>query len=93
MRLSRLATRELRMQRNPEPVHRFSVGELVQMSGLRGQAQTYRITGVLPERGDSLQYRIRHDEERHERVVTQDLLEPAAPKGNLGLIERTFSNG
>jgi hypothetical protein len=56
----------------------------------------YRITGKLPPRGDSLQYRIRNDDERHERVTTQDSLEPVdlSPTGDgATLIERTFGHG
>ena len=93
MPLSRVANRAARMRPRPAAVHRFAVGELVQMGSLLGQVRTYRITATLPERGDSPQYRIRNDEERHERVVTQDLLEPASQTRNAGLIERTFGNG
>ena len=59
-------------------------------------ADIYRITGTLPARGDSLQYRIRNDDERHERVTTQDSLEPVdmLQSGNgATLIERTFGHG
>lgn len=38
-------------------------------------AETYRVTGMLPVRDNSPQYRIRNDEERHERVTTEDTLE------------------
>jgi hypothetical protein len=93
MTLSRPIGRGARMRPGPTQTHRFAVGELVQMSSALGQVRTYRVTARLPERGDSLQYRIRSEEERHERVVTQDLLEPVAPSRNAGLIERTFSNG
>ena len=41
----------------------------------------FRITAKLPPRGSSPQYRIRNDEERHERVTTQDDLEPASHSG------------
>jgi hypothetical protein len=59
-------------------------------------ADIYRITGTLPGRGDSLQYRIRNDDERHERVTTQDNLEAVdmSQSGNgATLIERTFGHG
>lgn len=93
MTISRRANLGSRARPAPVQAHRFAVGELVQMSGLRGQTLTYRVTATLPERGDAFQYRIRNDEERHERVVTQDLLEPASQPRNAALIERTFGNG
>jgi hypothetical protein len=93
MTISRLANLGSRTRRAPAQVHRFAVGELVQMGTGLGQVRTYRVTATLPERGDSPQYRIRNDEERHERVVTQDLLEPASQPRNAALIERTFGNG
>jgi hypothetical protein len=43
--------------------------------------EIYRITGLLPARDDSLQYRIRSDEERHERVVREDELEEMSTLG------------
>ena len=55
----------------------------------------YHITGTLPPSGGSPQYRIRNDDEHHERVTTQDRLEPvrmsSADEGAM-LIERTFGN-
>lgn len=59
-------------------------------------AELYRVTGTLPPRDNSPQYRIRSDDERHERVTTQDALEAASlsSTGNgTTLIERTFGNG
>jgi hypothetical protein len=80
--------------------HLFSIGQSVR---LKGGFQTspklkdfYRITATLPPRDNLFQYRIRHDEERHERVTTQDRLEPISPdQPDFGatLIERTFGNG
>lgn len=59
--------------------HRFAIGQSVRMKnkfGLSPQlAETYRITGMLPARDNSPQYRIRNDDERHERVTTEDTLE------------------
>ncbi len=40
-------------------------------------AETFRVVATLPERNDLLQYRIRSDNERHERVTTEDNLENA----------------
>jgi hypothetical protein len=91
------------LQRNDHPIryeaatHLFTAGQIVRLKGgfgLQSQsADTYRITGTLPPRGDSQQYRIRNDDERYERVATQDSLEsvrisPAGPSG--ALIEETF---
>jgi hypothetical protein len=80
--------------------HLFSIGQSVR---LKGGFQTspkledvYRITATLPPRDNLFQYRIRHDEERHERVTTQDCLEPVSPEQpdfGATLIERTFGNG
>ena len=80
--------------------HLFSIGQSVR---LKGGFQTspklenvYRITATLPPRDNLFQYRIRHDEERHERVATQDRLEPIGPdQPDFGVtpIERTFGRG
>ena len=59
-------------------------------------AEIYRIIATLPPLGNSPQYRIRNYDERHERVATQDTLEPVRtlPAGNnTTLIERTFGHG
>lgn len=83
--------------RTEVPTHLFAVGQQVRLkAGIGRPAQpteVYLITGTLPPRGNSPQYRIRNDEERHDRVTTQDDLElviasPAGPS----LIERTFGN-
>lgn len=80
--------------------HLFAVGQAVRMKGGFGRPASpegvYRITGTLPPRGDSPQYRIRNDDERHERVTTQDSLEPVAMSqagDGETLIERTFGHG
>lgn len=60
-------------------IHLFSVGQTVRLKGGFRQpavfAGTYRITALLPATGDLPQYRIRNDDERHERVTTQNNLE------------------
>jgi hypothetical protein len=94
------------LQRNARPIrheaatHLFTMGQIVRLKGgfaLPSQSVvTYRITGTLPPRGDSLQYRIRNDDEHYERVATQDSLEPVSisPAGRSGaLIEETFGAG
>jgi hypothetical protein len=81
-------------------MHLFTVGQAVRLKGGFGRpyqsADIYRITGTLPARGDAPQYRIRNDDERHERVMTQDSLEPVAispAEEGATLIERTFGYG
>jgi hypothetical protein len=94
------------MQRNARPIrreaatHLFTVGQAVRLRGNFGTfpktAEIFRITGRLPPRGDSLQYRIRSESERHERVTTQDSLEPVdlSQSGDgATLMERTFGHG
>jgi len=78
----------------------FNVGQIVRLKSRFGvspkTAEFYRVTGTLPPRDNSLQYRIRNDGERHERVATEDNLEPVdilqAASGTT-LIKRTFGNG
>ncbi|MCK9550545.1 hypothetical protein [Aquamicrobium sp.] len=89
-----------RPARQQAPAHLFTIGQAVRLKGgfLKPALPTdiYRITGKLPPRGDSLQYRIRNDDERHERVTTQDSLEPVdmLQSGRRStLIERTFGHG
>lgn len=69
--------------------HRFVVGQTVRMRNRFGPspsiAEAYRITAILPAREDnSPQYRIRNDNERHERVTTEDSLEEIAVWPALG---------
>ena len=59
--------------------HRFAIGQSVHLRRRFGlsphTAENYRITGLLPAMDNSPQYRIRSDDERHDRVVTEDSLE------------------
>jgi hypothetical protein len=61
------------------PAHRFAIGQSVRLRGRFGMpldmAEVFRITATLPARDNSPQYRMRNDEERHERVTTEDNLE------------------
>ena len=89
-----------RAVRRDPTTHLFAVGQVVRLKSNFGTfprtADIYRITGTLPPKGESPQYRIRNDEERHERVTTQDSLEPVrmSPAGEgATLIERTFGHG
>lgn len=68
---------------NDMTTHRFVVGQAVRMKRQFGlspsMAEDYRITAIMPAREDkSPQYRIRNDDERHERVTTEDSLEEIA---------------
>lgn len=70
-------------RRSPEAAsHLFRVGQIVRIKSRLGAspktAEFYRVTGTLPPRDNSLQYRIRNDGERHERVATEDSLEPVS---------------
>lgn len=59
--------------------HRFAVGQKVRMTGWNRitsyATQTFQVVATLPEYNNVLQYRIRSDDERHERVTTEDNLE------------------
>ena len=91
-------TKHLR-PRPDAPSHRFAVGQTVRFTKSLGMsssaAEVYQVTRTLPPKDNSLQYRIRNDDERHERVATEDSLEPhvASPPANTSLIERTFRHG
>ena len=92
------------MQRNTRPIRHgapprlFDIGQAVRLKGdfRTSTAEVYHVTGTLPPKENSPQYRIRSDTEPHERVVTEDRLEsagtPASDPG-LMLIERTFGHG
>lgn len=81
--------------RRDPAMHRFSIGQTVRLK--RSFATpAYRITGTLPARENSPQYRIRNEGELHERVTSEDSIElVSAPLGqdDASLIERTFGDG
>lgn len=86
-------------RRDPE-THSFAIGQTVRLkswSGMSGDSgSTFQITATLPPSGDSPQYRIRNDDERHERVTTQENIElvtQASSGGGTTLLERTFGHG
>ncbi|CDX36549.1 conserved hypothetical protein [Mesorhizobium sp. SOD10] len=93
------------MQRNAQPIQHgaptrlFYIEQAVRLKGGPGSGprtgEIYRVTRTLPLRGNSPQYRIRSDAEPHERVVTEDRLEPVdeMSDGGMRLIERTFGHG
>lgn len=89
-----------RLIRHEPAGHLFAVGQVVRLKGgfgmLPALGDAYRITATLPPRGNSFQYRIRNDDERYERVATEDSLEPAGASrpGDIStLAERTFGHG
>lgn len=99
MSVSNMSRRIYRPVRAEGATHLYAVGQAVWLKdgfGPRSQASgVYHITGTLPPKGAFPQYRIRSEEERHERVTTQDNLEPvhAVTDGeNSNLIEKTFRN-
>ena len=94
------------LQRNARPIQHgaptrlFDIGQAVRLKGGVGvgpkTAEIYRVTGTLPPKGTSPQYRIRSEGEPHERVVTEDSLESvgtSASDTGISLIERTFGHG
>ncbi|WP_026227879.1 hypothetical protein [Hoeflea sp. 108] len=100
MRSTTPIRRPVRPTRHETPSHLFAIGQAVRLKGGFGRTaladDIYRITGTLPAHGDSLQYRIRNDDERYERVTTQDSLEPVGMSQAVNgatLMERTFGHG
>lgn len=90
-----LLMRGNRPTRRDPATHRFAVGQTVRLKSGSGTSP-YRITGTLPPRENSPQYRIRNEEERHERVTTEDsieLISASLAQDGASLIERTFGNG
>ncbi|ALV28950.1 hypothetical protein [Pannonibacter phragmitetus] len=85
---------------NDAPAYLYKVGQDVRLNGGSMErlhaAGVYRITARLPIEGDTPKYRIRSEDERHERVASQDTLVPAGPasgSADSSLLERTFRHG
>jgi len=76
-----------------DPVqHLYAVGQCVRLTAGFNLSRVYRITSRVPVERDSLQYRIRSDEECHERVASQESLEPIdAFLKSKDLIDKTFA--
>ena len=100
MTIANILQRKARPIRREAATHLFTVGQAVRLrGGFPGPSRfagVYHITGMLPPVRGTPQYRIRSDDERHERVTTQDSLEavsisPASVSATL--IERTFGPG
>ncbi len=71
--------RDLRQAYRDDETHAFAVGQNVRLRGGFKQpalfAGIYRVIALLPPTDNLPQYRIRNDDERHERVTTQNNLE------------------
>ena len=99
MTTANILQRKARPIRREPAAHLFTVGQAVRLrSGFQGSfrfAGVYHITGMLPPMGDSPQYRIRSDDELHERVTTQDNLEAVSlspASASATLIDGTFGH-
>jgi hypothetical protein len=59
--------------------HKFKIGQTVLYTsgpyGRGGSGSVYKVTQLLPQEGDDLQYRIKSASEPHERVVKESQLE------------------
>jgi len=77
------------LRRKPSPVrldaikHAYAVGQSVRLKSDFNAPSIFRIISRLPIERDGLQYRIRSDEERHERIASQESLEPIVDSGEL----------
>lgn len=87
MNAPHIALRNSRFRRRAPAAHRFSVGQTVRIKGgfgrLANSEGLYHVTGTLPPAGESPQYRIRSDDESHERVTTEDTLEAVRSPADL----------
>lgn len=98
--MTTLLQRNARPIRHGAPARLFDIGQAVRLKGGFGTGprtdEIYHVTGTLPPKGTSPQYRIRSDGEPHERVVTEDSLErigASASDNGIMLMERTFGHG
>lgn len=65
----------------PAATHKFAVGaHVVHKAGVRSERAFFRVTRQLPDGGQGLQYRIRSDQDGHERVTIESALERPARK-------------
>lgn len=66
-----------------KPTHHFAIGQVVRMKSHAGMtrkvAEIFAIKGMLPVRDGSPQYRIRSEQETHDRVAAEDNLETIEP--------------
>jgi hypothetical protein len=95
----KVGLRDAPTARRETATHLFVVGQAVRFKGgfglKSGPTEIFHVTRTLPPRGNSPQYRIRNEEERHERVTSQEDLEgiPSTAADQESLIERTFGHG
>lgn len=89
-----------RARRVSDSSHLYVVGQAVRLKSDVTQATrtpgVYLVTATFPPLGARFQYRIRSQGEGHERMTTQDDIEPAtlaSPGPGAALAERTFTRG
>ncbi len=83
-------------------IHLYALGQPVYLKGPQARFSrtlradgVYHITATLPPKDGYPQYRIRSDSEKHERVTTQDNLEPVQTlqkSPERSLIDQTFGH-
>jgi hypothetical protein len=99
MTATEILHRKARPIRHDVAEHLFTIGQAVRLKGGLGRPPSiaiYQIAGTLPPIGGSPQYRIRNEDERHDRVTTQDSIEPveiSPDDDRVSLLERTFGRG
>ncbi|MCW2318175.1 hypothetical protein SAMN06265338_11121 [Rhodoblastus acidophilus] len=98
MNTTQICRRAPRKAGHESAPHLYVVGQSVRLKG--GFAQrtlakgVYHVTRTLPLLGEFPQYRIRNDDETHERLASQNELEAVdARSGGADLIARTFGHG
>ncbi len=69
--------------------HIFSIGQFVRLDARVGvsldPAVVYTVRAQLPPLGEDLQYRIRNEREKHERVVLERQIKLSEPAGEAQL--------
>jgi hypothetical protein len=64
------------LRRAPAATHKFAVGAHVfHKVGVRSESASFRVTRHLPDGGQGLQYRIRSDQDGHERMAVESALQ------------------
>jgi hypothetical protein len=56
--------------------HKFALGAHVVLDG-KSDSAVFKVTRLLPDEGSGLQYRIKNEQEGHERVSVERLLKAA----------------
>ncbi len=73
------SAREQTPRNKPAATHKFALGASVfHRVGGRSERAAFKITRLLPDGGEGLQYRIKGERDGHERVVTEGALEREA---------------